>query len=413
MTSRPEQILDAGTEEGGHEMKKSYLLSSIVSVALFFLPSAWAQEPGITADSITVGSILDMTGPATYPMTQMHYGQLAYFQKVNEKGIYKRKIKVIAEDGGYDPGKTLAAGKLLLDRDNVFCFINTAGTAATLALNELLEARKVPLATQPNQSKRLGAPFKKYIFVHHTNYYDQARIAVDHILDQKKDARIAIIGQDDDFGQEGFEGFMDQCRKHGIEPAGVVTFQRGAKDFSGPVLKLKSLNPDYVINHALAPHGAAILKEAHKLGWKPKWVAMSGLTDAEFFKLAGPETLDFAGEIYAVLFFFPGDGDTPVAAEHRADVKNYQPKADVGNRTMWGYGMAKVLVEGLRRAEAANDLTREGLIKAMETFKEFETGVFPPLTYTSQSHAGPGKSLIAKRQGDSWVPLSMNWVRAK
>lgn len=394
-------------------MKGFFAFWAVFSLALLPFSNAWAEEPGVTADSITVGSILDMTGPATYPMTQMHYGQLAYFQKVNDKGIYKRKIKVVAEDGGYDPGKTLAAAKLLLDRDNVFCFINTAGTSATLALNELLEARKVPLATQPNQSKRLAVPFRKYIFVQLPGYYDQARIAVDFILNQKRDARIAMICQDDDFGHEGRDGFVDQCKKHGIEPAGVVTFQRGAKDFSGPVLKLKSLNPDYIMIHSLAPHGAATLKEAQKLGWKPKWVAMSGLMDVEFFKLAGPETLDFAGDIYGVLFFFPGDGNTPVATEHRADVQAYQPKADVGNRTIWGYGMAKVLVEGLKRAEAAKDLTRQGLIKALETFRDFETGVFPPLTYTPESHASPDTSLIAKRQGDSWVPLSMNWVRAK
>ncbi len=58
-------------------MKGFFVSCFLLAVALLPLSNAWAQGPGLTADSITVGSILDMTGPATYPMTQMHYGQLA------------------------------------------------------------------------------------------------------------------------------------------------------------------------------------------------------------------------------------------------------------------------------------------------------------------------------------------------
>ena len=82
-----------------------------------------AETPGVTKDTITVGAIRDMSGPAVYEMTNWYYGQLAYFKKAYDDGIYKRKIKVISEDGSYHPAKHLAAAKLLLDRDKVFCFI--------------------------------------------------------------------------------------------------------------------------------------------------------------------------------------------------------------------------------------------------------------------------------------------------
>ncbi|MGQ9653673.1 MAG: ABC transporter substrate-binding protein [Thermodesulfobacteriota bacterium] len=387
------------------------MLSSLVTMSL--AAAGHAQAPGVTPDTVTVGAILDMSGPVVIELTQQYYGQLAYVQKAFDEGIYKRKIKIVAEDGGYDPAKHLAAGKLLLDRDNVFCFVNSVGTSPTIALNELLEARKVPLVSPSAQSNRLAVPFKRYIFNQMAAYYDQARICVDYIVSKDPKARIAMICQDDDFGHEGRDGFLEQCKKHGIEPVGVVTYQRGAKDLSSPVIKLKSLNPDYVINHGIAAPGAAIMKEAQKLSWRPKWVVMSGLPVGHFIQLSG-EALDFAGDIHGVMLNYLPDGDSPGAVEYREAVKKYQPKAETNNsNSMWGYGYSKVLVEGLKRAEAANDLTREGLIKALETLKDFETGVFPPITYTSTSHSAPASCMLVKRSGASWVAVTGEWIKAK
>ena len=79
----------------------------IVIVGVFIcslaISSFAAEVPGVTKDSITIGAIIDMTGPASYIMTQEHYGALTYFDKAYAEGVFKRKIIVKAEDGGYEP----------------------------------------------------------------------------------------------------------------------------------------------------------------------------------------------------------------------------------------------------------------------------------------------------------------------
>ncbi|MFC1821904.1 ABC transporter substrate-binding protein [Thermodesulfobacteriota bacterium] len=395
-------------------MKRGLLLLLAGLMIFAFTGLGLADEyQGVTKDTVTVGSILDMSGPIVHPLAQMNYGQLTYTQKAYDEGLFKRKIKIVAEDGQYNPAKHLAAGKLLLDRDKVLCFINSVGTSPSLALYQLLKARKVPLLTHGSQSKRLAEPFKRYIFVNFPSYYDQARIAVDYILGQNPKAKIAITCQDDDMGHEGKDGFLAQLKKHGVKPAGVVTFQRGAKDFSAPVLKLKSLNPDYVILHTISTYGAAIVKEAHKLAWKTKWVAISGVIDDHFGKLAGQKSFDFLGDVYGLMSSFPETTNDPVAVQFRKDLKKYQPKAAVDPRSFWGYGFGMILVEALKRAEAKNDLTREGMVRAMESFKNFQTGVFPPLTYSSTSHAGPDTCMLVKIQNLKWVPMTGDWIKAK
>ncbi|MGQ9653674.1 MAG: ABC transporter substrate-binding protein [Thermodesulfobacteriota bacterium] len=389
-------------------------LSSIMVWALallFLLHSAWAQSPGVTQDAISVGAIADFSGPVVYILTQELYGELAYVQNPFDDRIYKRKIKIIAEDGGYDPAKHLAAGKLLLDRDNVFCFTPSVGTSPTLALNTLLEEKKVPLVRPAAQSRTLAVPFKKYIFNQMTSYYDQARVCIDYIVNKDPKARIAMMCQDDDMGHEGRDGFLEQCKKHRIDPVGVVTYQRGAKDFSAPMLKLRSLNPDYAINHGIPAYEAAVFKEAQKLGWRPMWMVMAS-TFKETITLSG-ESMDFAGDVYAVCCWYPPESDLPGPKEFREIAPKYQPKIVVDYPGLVGYAWGKILVEGLKRAEAANDLTREGLIKALETFKDYETGIFAPLTYTSSSHAGPDSCLVVKRRGDTWVPVSKEWLKAQ
>jgi ABC-type branched-subunit amino acid transport system substrate-binding protein len=52
---------------------------------------------------------------------------------------------------------------------------------------------------------------------------------------------------------------------------------------------------------------------------------------------------------------------------------------------MEGYIAARVFVEGLRRA--GRDLTREGLIAALETLRDYDLGGFT-ITYSPENHNG-------------------------
>ena len=50
-------------------------------------------------------------------------------------------------------------------------------------------------------------------------------------------------------------------------------------------------------------------------------------------------------------------------------------------------------MEGLRLA--GKDLTREGLLKAMETMTDFETNVLGPITFSPTKHNGNNQCIIS------------------
>jgi branched-chain amino acid transport system substrate-binding protein len=61
---------------------------------------------------------------------------------------------------------------------------------------------------------------------------------------------------------------------------------------------------------------------------------------------------------------------------------------------------------------AGKDLTREGLIKALETFKEYENGVLSPVTWGPNLRAGGTSILMQKAEKGAWLPFG-GWRKSK
>jgi branched-chain amino acid transport system substrate-binding protein len=382
----------------------------IVFVLLIWGIPCTAGDPGVFPNKIVIGSPADLEGPAGFATKASIEGAKAYFTKAYREKTYPRKIQIIQEHGGYSPAICMKAAKLLLERDKVFCFFLTSGASATLALNTLLEEEKIPLIGMHCQAEAAAIPPKRYIFQMFTTYMDQAKIAVDYIVERDgKDAKVAFFYQDDQFGYDGLKGFRTQMKKYGIKAATKVSYKRGAIDLSSHALRLKSADPDWVILHCLWGAGSKILKEAQKIGWRPQFLGISGTADPVILRLAG-DAVKYGKPFMGVTINYPFDGDSFGAKEYRDALKKYQPEALPGTFSIWGYGFAKILIEGLSRIQG--EPTREKLIMALEIFKGYETGVFPPLTWAPGLRKGSRGGMIVVQEGNTFVPIT-GWRHVK
>ncbi|MFC1822895.1 ABC transporter substrate-binding protein [Thermodesulfobacteriota bacterium] len=118
------------------------LFTAIAVIALS--ASTVAADPGVFPDKIIVGSPGDQSGPTAFATKAGIGAAKAYFAKAYEEKIYPRQIVIVQEDGNYSPAMHIKAAKLLIDKHKIFCFFLTSGTAATLALNTILEQEKIP-----------------------------------------------------------------------------------------------------------------------------------------------------------------------------------------------------------------------------------------------------------------------------
>ena len=73
----------------------------------------------------------------------------------------------------------------------------------------------------------------------------------------------------------------------------------------------------------------------------------------------------------------------------------------------YGFATAHILVEGLRKA--GKYPTRERLIRSLESIKNWESGVFPTITYSRNDHAGVESVILLQLQGGKQIAIT-GWL---
>src|SRR5246127_3509454 len=102
------------------------LLTGALALASF---SPATAEDGVSADTILFGQAAVLEGPASALGQGMRTGIQAAFDEINKKGgIHGRKLKLVSIDDGYEPDKSIAAVKKLIEDEKVYALIGPVGT---------------------------------------------------------------------------------------------------------------------------------------------------------------------------------------------------------------------------------------------------------------------------------------------
>jgi branched-chain amino acid transport system substrate-binding protein len=80
------------------------MMTAVAAALALAAGSVMAQSQGVSKDEILVGTIQDLSGPIAAFGKAVRQGMLLRIDEINEQGgINGRKIKLLAEDNGYDP----------------------------------------------------------------------------------------------------------------------------------------------------------------------------------------------------------------------------------------------------------------------------------------------------------------------
>jgi len=346
-------------------------------------PTTAPVVPGVTATEVVVGSWGPQDGPAGA------YGAIdrtidAYFKKVNDDGgINGRKIRFIYENDSYQPAKTVAAVKKLVEEDKVFALVGGLGTAQNAAVMDYIVQNNIPHVWPATGTTALAVPFKKNIYAVQLNYTTEATLATQYALDQMGAKKIAVFYQNDAFGKEGLDAVQAELKKRGLAAAAAVSYETADTNFSAQALKLQTSGADTVIIYAVPKPGGSIIAEMGKIGYAPKLLSSSVINDPAIFQLAGSAINGMLIEAYLPAF---DDMSNPKIVEYQAFMAKYAPKEQIGGFTEAGYAYAQVFMEALKRA--GKELTREGFIQNLDQMKDFTGSLVPSLSYSATDHAG-------------------------
>ncbi len=376
-----------------------FFVMTIVSVGLLAPGMAMAKRvPGVTDDTIVIGQWGPQTGPAAL-WGAVARGTDCYFKMLNEEGgIHGRKLKLILRDDAYEPPKTKAAVKEMINQ-GVFAFVGGVGTATGMAVVDDIMDEEIPWVGMATGSTHWAYPPKKTIFATYPNYIDEAYILTRYAVETLGKQKIAFFYQNDDYGKEGLQGAEKYLKEKGMALAASASAEPMDTDLSSHCMKLKQSEADAVIMWVLPKHGAIMLGTAAKLGFTPQWITSSTLSDYPL--MWGITKGLWNGMVFGNFGLLP-DSKDPLMIKYR---KAYE-KFRLSDQERWGvffyagFLFAEPLVEGLRRA--GRDLTRDSFIEAMETLKDFQ-GISGPITFTKDQRQGLRSVFLSKCMGTKMV----------
>jgi branched-chain amino acid transport system substrate-binding protein len=380
------------------------LAASAALAALAWSVMLVAPASALAADPVKVGSTGPLSGSLSLLGQSVRDGVQVYFDYINEQGgVNGRKIEFISEDDGYEPMRAVASAKKLIEQDKVVALVSPVGTPSNAAMVPYVEERKVPLFAPYAFSHSLTSPTKRYVFTTLPEVRVQAALLGEYLVKTLKHTKIAVIYQNDDFGQDAVIGLEDRLKKYSV-PFTKLPFDRGATNFSGVVAQAHAAGD--VIFFGIPRDAALIMKEANKMGWKPQFSGHNALGDPQTFTLAGQQLVEGA---IAVAVMEPLDSTKPQVAEFIARQKKYLPKTTPTTYSMHGYNAAEIFVEALRRVQG--EPTSEKITAELEKIKGLNTGLMGPITFTPADHAGSQSVAFMRAKDGTWAIVT-GWMGA-
>ena len=353
----------------------------LLSAAAFALSCAAHAENGVTADRILLGQAAVFSGPAAQLGIQMRNGIKAYFDYVNERGgIYGRKLELVSEDDKYEPSVAPQASKKLIEERKVFALMGYVGTPTGVAHLPVVTQAKVPLVGMFTGAEALRVPFNRYIFHVRASYYDETEKIVEQVV-STGGRKIAVFMQDDAYGEAGRKGTEIALTKRAMKIHSLGKFERNTLKVEEAVKTINASEPDAVVMIGAYAACAAFIKQMRKAGsgatfYNVSFVGSKALADA-----LGPEG---SGVAISQVVPYPWGTAVPVVKEYQLASKK-AGLTDYNFSAMEGFLTAKVMVEGLRRA--GKNLTREGLVSALESMQDVDLGGFY-VGYSPKVHTG-------------------------
>jgi branched-chain amino acid transport system substrate-binding protein len=361
--------------------------------------------PANAQDVVKVGMSGPFSGGLSLLGQSVRDGVEVAFAEINEQGgVGGRKLQFIAEDDGYEPMRTIASARKLVEQDKVVALLAVTGTAPSAALLPFVTESKTPMLFPYAFSHSLTTPLKRDVFTTLPEVRVQMMVLANYILTELKHTKVAAIYQNDDFGQDAVAGLDERFGRDKI-PLTKLPFDRGTTNFSGVVAQAKEAGVQHVVFLGIPKDAALVMREANNLGWKPQFSGHNALGDPQTFQLAGP----LAEGAIAIAVMEPLDSDKPAVKAFIAAQSKYKPNTKPTTYSMHGYQSGKILAEVLKRTGGKTD--EPSIVSALESLKAFDTGLMAPISFSTEQHAGSLAGAIMKAEGGKWKIIS-GWLAA-
>ena len=354
---------------------------------------------GVLKDEILLGNSSATTGHAGFLGTQYLRGHDLVFSEVNRRGgIHGRRIRVVAYDDQYDPPRTVANTRKLIEEDQVFMLFGYVGTPTSVKVVDLVHEAEIPAFGFFTGAEALRTPFRPRMFHVRASYYAEAEAAVAYFIDHLGLERLAVVYQDDAFGYAVLGGVQLALQRRDREVTATATIVRGSTEVQEAVETIQASAADAVIMVGTYTPLAGLVRLCHDRGYHPYFDTVSFVgSEAYARELIDVQEIDrdqFDRIIVTQVVPSPLAEDYEAVVDFRQAYVQAYPDEAPNYVALEGFVNARVLVHALEAA--GPQPTRKTLVEALETLKEFDTGVGQLISYGPNDRKGLGQVYYSK-----------------
>lgn len=369
----------------------------LIAFALIVTAPSALAEHGVKPDRIVIGQCAALSGPASGLGTETRIGLKAAFDEANAKGgVHGRQIVLESSDDGYEPEKCVDCTAKLLDGD-VFALAGYVGTPTAKVAVPMVKEMKVPLIGLFTGAMLLREPVERYVINIRASYDDETEALAGHLFG-KGLKKIAVLYQNDSFGQSGLSGVEKALLKRQAQLAAKGSFERNTIAVKSGLATVMAGEPDAVIVVAPYQPAAQFVREARAAGLKAVIATISFVGTENLIAELGAQS---DGLIISQVVPPPSSADSPLAAQYLAALKQSAPQSAPTYVSFEGYLNGRVLAAALEKAGV--DLTREKLIDAIESIDNMDFGGVK-ISFSPKNHQGSNAVFLTRVTGGKTQP---------
>lgn len=261
-------------------------MTKATTASLALLASALLAPQALAQDTIKVGAILAVTGPASFLGSPEAKTLEMMVADVNARGgIGGKKVVLIIKDSGASSEKAISFAKQLIEEDKVLAIIGPSTSGETMAIKALAEESKTPLLSCA-AAEVIVNPIASYVFK--TPQKDsQAVIRIFQQMKKMGISKIGVLSSNTGFGKAGKDQIEKLAPEYGIQIGVSEVYDSKATDLTAEVTKVKAANVQAIVNWSIEPAQAIVIKNARQLGLTIPIFQSHGFGNIGYVKAAG------------------------------------------------------------------------------------------------------------------------------
>jgi ABC-type branched-subunit amino acid transport system substrate-binding protein len=387
-------------------MTVAVLAGSLIMAFSVTTTTAGASTPGVTANTITLGLITELTGPGAAVGTGMVRSANARIDQQNAKGgVDGRKIKLIVRDDGTNPNTDSTDTADLISK-GVFGVIDDS--AVTYGGYKLLQQAGVPVTggaydgpewyQQPNTNMfSISGPGAAK-----DPQYDNFAVFAKH----QGGTKCAALGYGiSPSSQASASGFVLSCQREGLKKAFLdTTVPFGTVDVTTLVLQIKASGANVLWLPLDGNTNFAIMTGLKQAGVKIKVIVNA--TGYGQVLLDDTNSAPNAQGAWFLATGVPIESNTPASKAFQSALAKYAHYTGVPDFTWYeGWGGADLMIKGLELA--GKNPTQSAFIAELHKVTDYSAnGLFGPVNFLLSHFGKAPKTLceyIVQLKGDKYA----------